>query len=279
MEDLPAQLKWFGKRVSNGTFILVFLIYCLIVHGPSWVEVVKKEKPPPPVLGQNDEEQKVEEEENKGCIILAPIDEYEFEREFDKIEKQGNFYYPTGKGKTWEGAIWIKNKLKPNFKKIFIEYEISSREDSEKPPAFILTIARPGEKNERQIIAKLWSPEFSEKDGVKIPQLIGFARSLEYEEDSKPSRDESIELRSAVRMNQSDSLTVKPTNINGNEMTINFTYNYTSDDDGMAIPSSFTKKLIFPFSNLASSGEFMDLGLGTFVDYGLRIVSLKICYP
>ena len=280
--SFSALREWSGKKASNRLVLFFFFISSVLVpiitHGPEWIKLWV-EKPPPPTLGDatNSKDKPVPREDIEPCLDLTALEKLEIEVEYEKIRKKGDFYSPTGVGESWEGTVWIKDKLKPNFKKIFIEYEIISEKNPDKPPSFIWTISRVTSDGERQHIGKLWLPEFSKAGEIMIPQLVGFAKTTDFDNGTL-RRETSLELSDPAKFGKLDSLTIEKTGISGNEMMINFTYSYTSDRNGVAMSFPFTKKITFPFSNLASSGEQLEFGIGTFIGYSLRIISLKVCY-
>lgn len=266
--------KLLGRNGPTWPLYVLFFAYLIIDKGPNWIEVVKKNNVnPSPVLTAQTSREK---ESDDNCIHFFPLKQDSIKISYDKVQKTGDYYSPTGAGNTIEGTVWLKEVLKPNFKEIFIEYEILT-EKKDKPPSLIWIFAREIKKNEKQIIAKIWAPEYTEIDSVKIPQLLGFAQTKDYTEKDF-GRGPPEELPDPVKRNQLDSLTIEPTYINGTEMSTNFTYNFTSDRNNIAIPYNFTRKLVFPFSNLANSGELLDIGVGTYIGNKFRIVSLNICY-
>ena len=265
--------KFFGKRSPTWPLYILFFIYLIIDKGPTWIDALKKDTAIPTVLPAQTALKPALEDE---CILLTPLESNSIKISYDKIQKTGEYYSPTGAGNTLEGIIWLEKALKPSFRKVFIEYEIITK-NKNKPPSFIWNIAREGKKNNRQVTAKIWAPEYTEIDGAKIPQLIGFAQTKDYTENSLERRIPE-ELPDPVKRGQLDSLTIEPTNVNGTEMDTNFIYNFTSERNNIAVPYSFTRKLIFPFSNLSNSNELLDIGIGTYIGNEIRIVSLKVCY-
>jgi|GEM_PF-5651585 len=270
----------FKDHASRGFVWVVFIIFLVVENGPSWINALKENKKPPQVIGITttaEQKNEVQEITETPCYSFLPLNEIDISVELDQITPKNGLFYPTGGGNTWEGVVWITKQIDPNFKKIYIEYEIVPDDKSKKPASFIWSVARTTSENKRQIITKIWVPEYSLIEGTNIPQLLGFAKNIDYEKNQL-ERELPLSLPDAVKLRQTDSLSIEPTNINGNEMMINFTYNFTSNRTSIALPYPFSKKVSFPFSNLKDSNEKLDLGLGTYVGNGLRIISLQACY-
>ncbi len=270
-----------GDKATKKFVWFVFALYLLVDKGPSWIELFKeKPKPQPQVIGLST----TEEPHNTSpdvtkptCVSYLPLDDVDIKVVYDRMAKRNGLLSPTGGGNTWEGIVWIVKQIDPNFKKIFVEYEIVPDEKGNKPPSIIWSIARTMSDNKRQHIAKIWIPEFSNIDGYNIPQLIGFAKNNDYTLNSF-EREMPLSLPDAVKLKQIDTLIIEPTSISGNEMVTNFTYTYTSDRTGVATSFPFSKKISFPFSNLKDSNEKLDIGLGSYAGNGLRLISLQVCY-
>ena len=271
-----------GKSRATKRFVLAVTFISLVIsNGPEWINAIKSfnQKATPKIeeLIPTDSKSEQTQIDNLKCISLIKP-ENNIETKEDKTNKVGDFYIPSGSGKTWEGTVWFKKSFTPNFKKIFVEYEITSEKNYTKPPSFIFTVVRNGVSIEQKNIAKIWAPEFSLNDTINIPQLIGFSKKFD-EEKHEWIREKSFELTDAVKANQVDSFTVEKVNTGGNEMILSATYKYTSDRTGLAaLPFSFPLQINFPFSDLTNSREYLDLGIGTFVKHKLRIVTLDVCY-
>ena len=248
MIDFTALFKnLFGKKASRGFVWMVFIFYLLADKGPAWIEVLKKEKfPPQPIMGvstsvDQSHEEPAPQAKQDNCLSYLPVQNIDINTEFDQIKERDGSYYPTGKGGTWEGMVWITQELNPSFKNIFIEYEIVSDDTNNKPPAFTWSIARTLKDGTRQFIAKSWVPEYSETNGEDIPQLFGYAKNVDYTKNEL-KREPSESLPDAVKAGQLDSFRIESTGISGNEMMVNFVYNYTSNSTGVALPFTLQKK-------------------------------------
>lgn len=224
----------------------------------------------PPVIYQ--EEEMGKHTNASSCIKQYPFKDNLVEYSYENIKEKNGYYIPTGRGKSWEGIIWLVDVTNPSFKKIDIEYEIIQDQNQGKPPAFIFAIAKQTENKKREQIMKTWLPEFTSSD---LPQLIGFSK---LNDDGNLDRIESISLSDPIKLNQVDSLVVESTAVTGNEMSISFSYHYTSNRNNSSMSHPHTQQVKFPLSNLEKSSEKLDVGIGTYIGNGLRIISLNICY-
>lgn len=189
----------------------------------------------------------------------------------------GDTLTPSGAGGTWEGILWFNETVKPNFDHITVEYSIASEKETEKPPSLIWALGRKVDEGVFQTIGQLWIPEFSERDGQKYLQLAGFSKIEDYE-NGQLVRQSPIQLPDGVATKQTDSLTVKSMEITGSKLLTQFTYKYLWNKAGQANPFPFTEDITFPFSDLKNSNENLNLGIGTYVGYKIKIVRLEVCY-
>lgn len=204
---------------------------------------------------------------NKECGFKKDFsgNEKEWQTQLYRKKKDG-FWCP--KEGFIDPIIWYEEGLKPNFKRLVFEYEIKKDDELKRnnPPSFVFAYGK-----EKEIL-KSWVPE-----GENL-QLWGFAKNLNFDlGKSELTRETPESLSSPVRRSMIDTFSVEPAVIQGNDLFLNFDYQYTSaltkDEAHKILP----KQIKMQISNISASLEKYPFGIGTYVGNCIRIISYEIC--
>ena len=150
--------------------------------------------------------------------------------------------------------------------KNIIDGVLVARMKEDKPPSFIFAYGK------EKPIFKLWVPEC---DGL---QLLGFARNPDFDSvDSGLEREPAEPLSDPVESGRVDTLRVEPSYAKGNDLFLNFTYNYTSSKTESGEDDTIPKEVKLPISDIPSSTKTFPFGVGTYVGNCIKIVSYEIC--
>lgn len=253
-------------------FILLFLLFLfkkdnLLIKKPEITPTSEERNTPPETLGISRSEKKCE-------IKQFSTDDWNTSRFYNNSD---GFWCPRS---TWSDPVmWLKNGIPLKSNRFYIEYEIiKDKKDSSNPPSLIVEYAQKKDltENAREEtllpIYKLWTPEGSNN------QLFRFSKNINYSSNEtnlenvlKP--EEAYSLSSSVKSGTNNSLAITTTNMKGNEINLNFTYNYTSAELDKGISDTVSKSIKMPVSDVESSNDSFYYGIGTFKDYCIRIVS------
>ncbi|MCL5091103.1 MAG: hypothetical protein M1514_03780 [Patescibacteria group bacterium] len=268
MSDLPSNIPkkywWIGVIVYAISIVFTFLGSRKLASSQTRQECNQ-------VCGTGTQEPNLPGEQNKssdGNKEICPETFFQgkegnWETKFYSGEKDGFWCVNEG----WEDPVmWFKEGLRPNFKKIIVNYEIRKDEKKrvDRPPSLIVAYGK------TKPIFKLWTPE-----GGSL-QLFGFAKNPDFEL-TELVRDPPETLSDSVKKWMKDVLEIDTTLIEGNNLSLNFLYKHTSLNSGQGVSEIIQKVVKVPDSDAKTTMEKYQLGVGTYKGNCIRIISYKIC--
>jgi hypothetical protein len=273
--EIPAE---FRDKIKWPWNLILYLFVLVLSVGASWVVAFNRgagsincECSPQVIQQQGDSLGKADTavpQGLEGCPKKSfSENEAEWDTAFYRKDRDG-FWCPT---RDLDRLMWYKDGVLVNFKALVIEYEIK-RDDTFKgdnPPSFIFGYGR------EKPVFKLWVPENPNL------QLFRFAKNLDFDsEEATLAAEPAVTLSDPVKFGKTtNTLEVKQSYAEGNELTLNFIFNYTSSlPPYKGEKDTVPKQVKMPISNVPTSAEKYPFGIGTYIGNCIRPVSYTICY-
>jgi len=287
MTDLPTpKHPWFEKFRKSLLYLIIFVGGILthffyqqqtITTNSQGVNVEQKVENK--VFNESEESSKTLAEQNK--CVSKNFDKDQWNRQ--RFQEENGFWCP--KESFTDPVMWLQEGFSLEQSSFSIEYEIKKGEkDFGKPPSFVLEYALKKDISKKVSdetitpIYKLWTPE-----GETL-QLFRFSKNYDYSNTEVDlnkllTPEEAYTLSSPVKVgNQTDKMTIFLTGKNGNELILNFSYNYTDLILGKGLLDTITKTVKLPVSDVTTTKEVSYYGIGTFKGNCIRPVSYTICH-